>query len=87
MPRSKIVSNRPHWHVLARHGNVWAFAGVRMNARERDDEGNAGRKRVVRRWFTSPAAARNLKDRLVAKGRKAMTFQCPEPDWCEHGPA
>ena len=86
MPRHKSVSNRPpHWHVVVR-GGIWTFVGVRMSAKERDDEKDAGRRRVVRRWFNSASAARKAKDKLTAEGRQAMIYLCADPDWCGHGP-
>ena len=86
MTRRLPTNQPPHWHVLVRHGDAWLPAGVRMKAPERDADRAAGRKRVVRRWFTSASAARNLKDKIVTEGRDATTMQCPNPDWCRHGP-
>lgn len=86
MPRQRILTNRPHWHVLCRTGAIWTMAGVRMDYRERDAEREHGRRRVVRRWFTSSTAASKAKARLEAAGKQAMTYQCPNPDWCPHGP-
>ena len=87
MPRRKVASNRPpHWHVVVLRGGIWTFVGVRMSAKERDDEKDAGRRRVVRRWFNSASAARKAKDKLTAEGRQAMTYFCTDPDWCGHGP-
>lgn len=63
-----------------------AMAGVRMTAREREADREAKRRRKKRRWFTSASAARKLKDRLEAEGRRAITIECRDPDWCRHGP-
>lgn len=86
MPRKRITSNRRHWHVVVQRGAIWTMAGVRMSGTERAAEAAAGRRRVVRRWFNSASAARKLKDRAEADGLRVMTYECQDPDWCEHGP-
>ena len=57
-----------------------------MTQREREGESDAGRRRVVRRWFTSASAARKLKDKLSDDGAMVMTFECQNPDGCDHRP-
>ena len=86
MPRKRVQSNRRHWHVIVMRGGIWTFAGVRMTQREREGESDAGRRRVVRRWFTSASAARKLKDKLSDDGAMVMTFECQNPDGCDHRP-
>ena len=86
--KRRIVSNRPrHWHVYIQYeSGLMAPAGVRMTAKERLADHKAGRRRLVRRWFTSASGARKLKDRLEENGRRAITIECRDPDWCRHGP-
>ena len=86
----KRDSNRPHWHVLKspRPGAPFFFVGVRMTESELEAEREAGRLRVVRRWFNTKSAAARKRQRLKEQGIGALSFQCPPPEdaFCIHGP-